>query len=148
MTEIDPCFDLIKYLRDLGAGGDTRFSWIKMSSLDGSANATAFVNDLPDPPAEAVVAVRYAGRPADEVFGNPFYNRHPRIQFLFRHPSSSKTLLDRAVQVMKELGKVRDKVINGTKYEITVVSEPEEIGPDTSGRQRATLNLEVSFQDS
>jgi hypothetical protein len=43
---------------------------------------------------------------------------------------------------------VKDQEINGTKYQrIKVVGEPNELGPDSSGRQRVTINFEASFED-
>lgn len=148
MSEIDPCLDLVRYLRQLGVDGDTRFQWIKTSSLDSVTTATAFVDDLPDKPNQALVATRYSGKEPSAVFTNPFATRRPRVQFLIRDPDSN-VALDRLTQIMKALGSIRSKVINGTQYESVIpVGEPEEIGPDSSDRQRATLNMEVSFHDS
>ena len=144
MAEIDPATDLVRYLRGLGGN----FTWIKIPSLDAGVTPTVFVSDLPDKPDSAMVATRYSGSPPSEVFGNPFAVRHPRVQFLIRDPDSD-VALDRLVQVMKALGKERNQTINGTFYEsVVTVGEPEEIGPDSSDRQRATLNMEVSFHDS
>jgi hypothetical protein len=80
--------------------------------------------------------------------GMPFNVRHPRVQFMIRDPDSN-VALDRLTQIMKALGRIRDQDINGTKYQsVSPVGEPEEIGPDSSDRQRASLNMEVSFYDS
>jgi hypothetical protein len=44
---------------------------------------------------------------------------------------------------------VKDEVLNGTLYQrIEPVGEPFEIGPDPSNRQRAAVNMKVSFYDS
>lgn len=149
MSEIDPCLDLLHYLRTQGINDPTGpLSWIKTADLDSPATATAYVNDLPDTPDEAMVLTRYSGREASAVFGNPFQTRHPRVQFMIRS-ADSNVALDRLTSVMKFLGKIRDTVINGTQYEwLHPIGEPEEIGPDPSDRQRAVLNMEVSFHDS
>lgn len=145
-TEIDPAMDMVKYLKQLAGNGDTRFDWITLPS-DGD-NPTTFVNDLPDTPDQALGVFRYSGRPADAVFGQPFSVRHPRVQFIVRDPDS-EVGLDRLAQIMKVLGIIRDQTINGTKYQsVEPQGEPEEIGPDSSDRQRASLNMEVSFYDS
>lgn len=147
LTEIDPAMDMVKYLKELAVGGDTRFDWIKLASDDPNS-PTAFVNDLPDTPDQAVGVFRYSGRPPDAVFGQPFSVRHPRVQFMIRDPDS-EVGLDRLTQIMKVLGVIRDREINGTTYQSVVPQgEPEEVGPDSSDRQRATLNFEVSFYDS
>ena len=142
---VDVAMDLAKYLNEQT---DPKFAWIKMSSTDGPTNATTFVNDLPDGPNEALGISRYAGRPPDETFENPMQVRNPRVQFLFRSMQSN-TALQRGEDVMKFLARIKDQVINGTKYQrVRPVGEPAEIGPDSSNRQRVVLNMEVSFYDT
>ena len=142
---VDVALDLARYLNAIE---DSKFSWIKMYSTDGAELANTFVNDLPDSPDEAMGILRYAGAAPSETFSNPLHVRRPRIQFMIRHPKSS-VALQRAEDVMKEVAKIKDQVINGTKYaKVKIVGEPEEIGPDSSKRQRASLNIEVEFYDS
>lgn len=141
---VDVAMDLAKYLNANG----TDFAWIKMYSTDGAVNANTFVNDLPDTPDEAMGVYRYSGASPSETFSNPVHRRKPRVQFMIRHPKSN-VALDRAEAIMKYLAQIKDQTINGTKYaRVRPVGEPEEVGPDSSKRQRVTLNMEVEFYDS
>lgn len=140
---VDVAMDLAKYLNE----NNVDFPWIKMFSTDGAAEANTFVNELPDGPDEALAILRYSGEPPVETFGNPFQVRRPRVQFMVRHQYSN-IALDRAEDIMKYLSLIKDQTINGTVYErVSPVGEPAEIGPDSSNRQRASLNMKVSFYD-
>jgi hypothetical protein len=140
----DAPMDIAKYLN---AQTGPEFTWIKTYSTDG-ANATFFVNDFPDGPQEAGVIYRYEGEPPSQTFSNPFHVRNPRVQIIVRHPQS-EIALERVENIMKLLARVKDEVLNGTLYQrIEPVGEPFEIGPDPSNRQRAAVNMKVSFYDS
>lgn len=140
----DPAMDIAKFLN---AKEDGWFAELKMAA-ESNNNGTIFVNDLPDNPEFAVSISRYEGRGPDETFSNPVQVRNPRIQITIRH-ARSNIALDRASDIMKFLSTVKDKVLNGTKYQrIRAVGEPFELGPDSKNRQRAIVNLEVSFYDS
>lgn len=140
----DPAMDIAKYIN---ANSDPDFSWVKMYSTD-PTNPTFFVNEFPDDPDEAGAINRYEGQPPTETFGNPFYVRNPRVQIMIRH-GWSEVALNRATDIMKLLARVKDQELNGTKYaRIKPVGEPFEVGPDTKNRQRASVNMEVSFYDN
>lgn len=142
MTDI--CEDLAGYLN---ASTDPNFAWLTRSSETPGTTGTLFTHSLPPIPDSVAVIQKYEGAAPTETFGNPFSIRHPRIQVLVRDPDSLQAL-NRAEQIMKFFGVIKDQVINGTEYSrVRAVGEPFEIGPDSSDREQAVVNFEVSFYD-
>lgn len=140
----DPVVDFASKLNSAPAPLD----WIKTTSdSGGTETGTLFRYDMPPVPDKAVAVLRYEGRAPDETFGNPVAVRHPRLQVMIRNDDSREafSIADQIIKFMQ----TKDEVINGTKYQrIKPVTEPTELGPDSSGRQRVTVNFEVSYEDS
>lgn len=139
--------DIAKFIN---AMNDTpEFPWLsglKMAS-DGVGN-NLYVNDMPPTPDYAFAIRPYPGTAPTETFRNPVAIRHPRIQIEVRDKKSN-VVLARARDLIKILSVVKDQTINGTKYSrIRSIGEPIELGPDSSGRQRATVNFEASYYDT
>jgi len=138
----NPVLDFIIKLN----GAPAPLDWLQRTS-ENLGTGTLYGLDLPPVPDRAVAVLRYEGRAPDETYGNPFAVRHPRLQVTVRDVDSN-FCFDTADQIIKYMS-VKDEVINGTKYQrIKPVTEPTELGPDSSGRQRVTINFEVSFEDS
>lgn len=140
----DPAMDIAKYINALTG---TWFPELKMVVDSATAN-NLFVHDMPNDPDFAVSVMRYEGKAPTETFGNPLHTRNPRIQVQVRH-FESNVALDRAGDILRELVKIKDQTINGTRYQrVTAVGEPAEIGPDSKNRERATVNFQVSYYDT
>lgn len=138
----DPVNDFTTYLN--AATGD--LAWLVKSS-DNAGTGTLYMYDMPPTPDKAVAVLRYEGRAPTETYGNPMAVRSPRLQVTVRDKISVNAFAT-ADLIMKRMN-VKDTVINGTKYQrIKPVSEPTELGPDSSSRQRVTINFEVSYEDS
>lgn len=140
----DVAVDIARFINK----ADEEFPELTMSSDNPGVQGNLFYHKMPPLPDFAVSVQKYEGAEPDETFRNPFHERHPRIQILVRH-ADSLFALNYAEKIMKFLGVVKDQEIEGTKYSrIKSVGEPFEIGPDSSQRQQAVTNLEVSFYDS
>lgn len=133
----DPCKDIQGYLN--GNFGLTQ---------DPSGDGNLFAHKMPPSPDFAVCVQKYEGAAPTETFGNELAVRHPRIQIKVRD-TVDIVALDKAEEIMKFLTRVKDQVINGTRYQrIRTVGEPFKIGPDSSEREQVTVNFEASFYDS
>lgn len=139
----DVAMDIAKHINAKNDGW-----WVELKMASEGPGNNLYVHDLPPSPDFAASVIPYEGGASDETFTNPLHTRHPRVQVTIRHPLSH-TALERAGDILKYLVQVKDQTINGTDYQrIKNVGEPFEIGPDSSNRQRAVVNFEVSYYDT
>lgn len=132
------------WVMDLAKWVNVELDWLKMFSDGPGANL--FVNDMPDSPDKAAGFFRYGGGPPDETFEDEFLIRNPRLQVLVRDPWSEVSI-DRSEIIMKLIGSVKEQTIGTTYFHrIKPVGEVTELGPDSSRRERATINYQVSFR--
>lgn len=132
------------WVMDIARYVNTQFEELKMMSEGAGANV--FVNDMPATPDFAVAFFRYGGGAPSETFSEPFLIRNPRLQVMVRDPYSERSI-DWSERIMKIIGSIKEQQIGGTFFHrVKPVGELTELGPDSTKRERATTNYDVSFR--
>lgn len=112
----------------------------------GTAGDTLFIGSgavVPQTAGPIGVAITYAGPPPTGIHGQATFERHPRIQVSFR-ASDALAAEQAALAALRALGRVTNRVVNGTHYaKIRVLTDLIDLSPDKSGRPRVAFNAEA-----
>lgn len=130
---------------------DTQFAELIKPSAGTPATSNLFIANLPAQqspavPDRAVVISEYPSGSPGETFGDPFKWERTRLQVLVRD-KTFQPARDLAYKIMKFLGSVEEQDIGGVRYhKIKALGTPSSIGPDSSDRQRLTVNFDIMKQ--
>lgn len=130
---------------------DAQYTELIRPSQGTSATSNLFIGNLPSqttPPVPdlAVVLSEYPSGSPGETFGDAFKWEKTRLQVLVRNKNFAPAR-DLAYKIMKFLGSIEEQDLGGVRYhKIKALGTPSSIGPDTSDRQRLTVNFDIMKQ--
>lgn len=130
---------------------DAQFAELIKPSAGTPATSNLFIANLPSQqsttvPDRAVVLSEYPSGSPGETFGDAFKWERTRLQVLVRD-KNFQPARDLAYKIMKFLGAVEEQDIGGVRYhKIKALGTPSSIGPDSSDRQRLTVNFDIMKQ--
>lgn len=139
---------MLEAVRDLL---DAQYTELIKPSAGTPATSNLFIANLPTQtspavPDRAVVLSEYPSGSPGETFGDPFKWEKTRLQVLVRD-KSFLAARDLSYKIWRFLGAVEEQDIGGVRYhKIKALGTPSSIGPDSSDRQRLTVNFDIMKQ--